>query len=108
MQVGGNDNYNIDYNGGLKSVECYNPSLDKWSSVAEMSSRRYNLGVGILDGIMYAIGGTNGSISLKSVEAYNPSIGVWSSIADLNLCRENPGDYNDYFFRKFTNINIFL
>jgi kelch-like protein 2/3 len=79
----------------MKSVECYNPSLDKWSSVAKMSNRRYNIGVGVLDGIMYAIGGYNGLIPLKSVEAYNPSTGVWSSIADMNLCRENPGDYNN-------------
>ncbi|XP_060849313.1 ring canal kelch homolog isoform X3 [Rhopalosiphum padi] len=74
----------------LKSVECYDPSLDKWNPVAEMSNRRYNHGVGVLDGIMYAIGGTNGT-SLKSVEAYSPTAGVWSSIADMNLYRENPG-----------------
>jgi len=78
----------------LKSVECYDPSLDKWNPVAEMSNRRYNHGVGVLDGIMYAIGGTNGT-SLKSVEAYSPTAGVWSSIADMNLYRENPGDYNN-------------
>jgi len=79
----------------MKSVECYNPSLDKWNLVEKMSNRRYNLGVAVWDGIMYAVGGTNGSTPLKSVEAYNPSTGVWSSIADMNLCRVNPGDYNN-------------
>jgi len=57
-----------------------------------MSICRFNVSVGVLDGVMYAIGGNNGSISLKSVEAYKPSAG-WYSIADMHLCRENPGDY---------------
>jgi hypothetical protein len=57
-----------------------------------MSICRFNVSVGVLDGVMYAIGGNNGSISLKSVEAYKPSAG-WYSIADMHFCRENPGDY---------------
>jgi len=73
----------------LKSVEYYDPSLDEWNPVAEMSIGRENVGVGVLNGILYAIGGT----SLKSVEAYSPSIGVWFSVSDMHLCRQSPGDY---------------
>ncbi|CAH1736901.1 unnamed protein product [Aphis gossypii] len=74
----------------LKSVECYDPSLDKWYPVAEMSIERCNVGVGVLNGIMYVVGGANELGIHKCVEAYSPYNGVWTSIADMNLCRENP------------------
>jgi len=76
----------------LKSVECYNPSTDKWNPVAEMSVCRYDVSVGVLDSIMYVIGGIYQSV-LKTVEAYNPNTGVWKSIPDMHLCRQNAGDY---------------
>lgn len=76
----------------FKSVECYDPSLDKWTPVSEMSVCRSGVGVGVLDGVMYAIGGYNGSDIVKSVEIYRPSDGVWFSITDMNLCRCRPGN----------------
>jgi len=76
----------------LKSVECYDPALDIWTPIAELSERRDGVSVGVLDGFMYAIGGNNKSKFLKSVEVYKPSDGVWSFIADMNLCRYNPGN----------------
>jgi len=78
----------------LKSVECYDPSLYKWSPVAEMAIKRCNVGVGVLNGIMYVVGGVSKLGIHKCVEAYSPIDGVWTSIADMHLCRENPGDYN--------------
>ncbi|KAE9544394.1 hypothetical protein AGLY_001573 [Aphis glycines] len=74
----------------FKSVDCYDPIKDSWVSIAQMSISRHSVGVGVLNGLMYAVGGTNGSV-LKSVEVYSPSDGVWTSIADMHLCRQNPG-----------------
>jgi len=65
-----------------------------------MSVSRFGASIGVLDGVMYVVGGNNGSGHLKSVEAYRPSTGVWSSIADMHLWRFNPGDYNTYFFEN--------
>lgn len=76
----------------MKSVECYDPSLDKWTPVSEMSEYRVGVGVGVLDGVMYAIGGFNGFEMLKSVEIYNPNDGVWSLISEMHLRRCRPGD----------------
>jgi len=73
-------------------VEYYDPKLDTWTLVAEMSILRQGVGVGVLDGLMYAIGVYDGSKDLKSVEVYRPSDGVWSSIADMHICRFRPGD----------------
>eukprot|EP00102_Acyrthosiphon_pisum_P022693 XP_016659903.1 PREDICTED: ring canal kelch homolog isoform X2 [Acyrthosiphon pisum] len=78
----------------LKSVECYDPSLDTWTLVAQMSTSRRAPGIGVLDGIMYAIGGDcqddTSSVGLKSVEAYTPIDKVWSTIPDMHLCRVAP------------------
>lgn len=80
----------------MKSVECYNPLLDAWTPVAELSVCRNSVSIGVMDGVIYAIGGIDGSEKLKSVEVYRPSDGVWSFIADMHLCRNNSGgDYNN-------------
>jgi len=73
-------------------VECYDPGFNTWTPVSEMSNCRAGVGVGVMDGVMYAIGGFNGTAHLKSVEAYRVSDGVWSTITDMHLCRNRPGD----------------
>jgi len=108
----------------LKSVECYDPTLDTWTLVADLSVCREGVSVGVLNGVLYAIGGisddadttNNDNIDgntdndvdsidsnnyLRSVEVYRPSDGVWSSIADMNLGRYDPGDYNNFFLNNF-------
>lgn len=59
-----------------------------------MCEPRSGAGVGVLDGVLYAIGGHNGFGTLKSVEAYSPSTGVWITIADMHFCRANAGKYS--------------
>lgn len=76
----------------MNSVECYDPTLDTWTIVSKMSVRRANFGVGVLDNVLYAIGGYNESGFLKSAEKYRPSDGVWSTIADMRVRRDGPGD----------------
>lgn len=59
-----------------------------------MRVRRSTVGVGVLDDVMYAVGGTNGLKVHRSVEAYSLSTGVWTSIPDMHLCRQFPGSYS--------------
>jgi len=73
-------------------VEYYDPTLDTWTPVAKMSEYRQGVGVGVLNDLMYAIGGYDGNKDLKSVEVYTPSDGVWSSVADMHFSRFQPGD----------------
>eukprot|EP00102_Acyrthosiphon_pisum_P009276 XP_003247156.2 PREDICTED: kelch-like protein 2 [Acyrthosiphon pisum] len=75
----------------LNSVESYHPTLDKWTSVPEMCLSRCELGVGVLNGVLYAVGGHDGLQVLRNVEAYQPNTGVWSTIPDMHLCRQYPG-----------------
>jgi len=72
-------------------MECYNPSLDTWTQVADMSVCHCGFGIGILDGVMYVIGGYTELEFVNGVEVFSPSDGVWSTIADMDACRYNPG-----------------
>jgi hypothetical protein len=49
------------------------------------------IGVGVLDGILYAVGGHDGPLVRKSVESYNPDTKTWTPVADMALCRRNAG-----------------
>lgn len=57
-----------------------------------MCGRRRGFGVGVLDGVLYAVGGHDGLNCLSSVEAYSPTTGVWTTIADMNFTRLRAGN----------------
>jgi len=44
----------------MNYVECYDPSTDTWQSISNMYQQRKDVGVGVLDGIIYAVGGNDG------------------------------------------------
>jgi len=48
-------------------------------------------GVGVLDGVLYAVGGHDGPLVRKSVECYCPETRLWTSTADMHTCRRNAG-----------------
>lgn len=56
-----------------------------------MSCRRSGAGVGVLDNLLYAVGGHDGPLVRKSVEVYHPDTNSWSQVADMHLCRRNAG-----------------
>ena len=59
--------------------------------MAEMSTRRSGAGVGVADGLLYAIGGHDGPHVRKSVECFNPDVNQWRPVADMSMCRRNAG-----------------
>jgi kelch-like protein 2/3 len=75
----------------LSSVEFYNPDTDSWTPAPDMISRRSGAGVGVLDNLLYAVGGHDGPIVRKSVEMYNPATNTWTCVADMSTCRRNAG-----------------
>ena len=52
------------------------PRLLRRSSilVAEMTTRRSGAGVGVVDGLLYAVGGHDGPTVRKSAEVFNPQV----------------------------------
>ncbi|XP_060872602.1 kelch-like protein 2 [Metopolophium dirhodum] len=85
IKVGGYDQSRQTVN----TVECYNPTIDTWSPVANMYARHSGAAVGVLNGELYVVGGDNGSFNLSSVKKYSPITRVWTSVADLLLPRVN-------------------
>ena len=60
------------YDGGqrLNSMECYDPSIKKWTSLTSMHTRRSAVGCAAMDGKIYVVGGYDGTSSLSSIEVY--------------------------------------
>lgn len=54
----------------LRSVEAYNLITRVWTIIAGMHSPRQNAGVVPLDGLLYAVGGYDGTSVLDSIECY--------------------------------------
>jgi len=48
-------------------VEKYNPASDTWCEVSPMATPCRGLGAGILEGILYAVGGSDGIAALNRV-----------------------------------------
>lgn len=48
-------------------------------------------GVGVLKGLLYAVGGHDGPLVRKSCEVYDPTTNSWRQVADMNMCRRNAG-----------------
>ena len=53
----------------LDTAEVYDPQADGWQPLAKMSTARYGLGLAVVGGKVYEIGGWDGSSSLDLVEA---------------------------------------
>lgn len=70
-----------------RSVESYNFMEDKWKEATGMIVRRQQLGVGVLDGKVYAVGGSDGSLRLSSVECFDATTNFWSFVAPMSTCR---------------------
>lgn len=74
-----------------RSVETYNHLESKWKEATGMIVRRQQLGVGVLDNKVYAVGGSDGSLRLSSVECFDPATNFWSFVAPMSTCRSGVG-----------------
>jgi N-acetylneuraminic acid mutarotase len=77
----------------LSAVEAYNPSTNSWSSKAPLPTPRSGVSVGVVDGILYALGGDSSEIGrtewnrpllkLDTVDAYDPVRNTWTAKAAM-------------------------
>jgi hypothetical protein len=73
------------------TVEAYDPGTNRCTTKAQLPTPRDSLGVGVVNGVLYAVGGQNGSGSLTTVEAYDPVTDSWTVKAPLPAPREGLG-----------------
>jgi len=72
----------------LDSVEAFDPSANTWTTRKPMLTARDGLAVGVVNGILYAVGGYNNQYRyIPTVEAYDPSTNTWSTRAPLPTSR---------------------
>eukprot|EP00794_Sanderia_malayensis_P007959 gene7959-8817_t len=84
--VGGRNN-SANGNMDSDSVERYDPFYDEWSSVASLTVPRNRLGVGVIDGVVYAIGGSDGMVHLNSAETYDIEDDCWTQVSPMSTKR---------------------
>lgn len=61
----------------------FDPHTRQWSFVAAMSTSRSTVGVAVLDGKLYAVGGRDGCSCLNSAEVYDPHTNKWTMISSM-------------------------
>ncbi len=71
----------------LSTVEVYDPSAGRWRDAEAMSMHRSRVGVAVMRGRLYAIGGYNGSDRLSTVEVFDADAGRWGRVASMNCKR---------------------
>ncbi|XP_067003128.1 kelch-like protein diablo isoform X2 [Anabrus simplex] len=73
-----------------RSVWRYDPVLDVWQEMAPMLVPRSELGLAMLDGCVYAVGGWEGTFRLDSVERYDPETNSWHLIPPMRMAVTSP------------------
>ena len=69
------------------AVEKYNPAVNTWVPLRPMRVERMYHQLAVLDGIIYAIGGSADSSVLPAVEAYDPSSDTWTDKTPMSVPR---------------------
>jgi hypothetical protein len=81
--IGGTNN-SLGYGTILTTVEEYDPINDTWQAKTSMPTARYNFSVAVVNNKIYAIGGTETSVSFSvRVEEYDPSSDTWQAKTDM-------------------------
>lgn len=88
--IGGRTNFAIDKIDS-DSLECYDPYTQDWTTLAPLNTPRHRLGLGTIDGVIYALGGSDSMIHLNSMEKYDIDKDVWTPVASMNTPRMGVG-----------------
>lgn len=97
--VGGNRSYSDNSPTELPTLESYDMKTKKWIKLADMPTPRAQLGAGVVNGKLYAIGGqgVRGKIGekyefqLPTLEVYDPKTDKWSKLKDMPDGVHGPG-----------------
>jgi len=73
----------------LSSVECYNPKIDSWTSMPNMTTRRSGHEMVAGAGSLFCLGGFDGSARLSSCERFSFQTKRWDKIASMKSPRSN-------------------
>ena len=69
----------------------YNPSTNSWSPIVAMMSRRSGVGLSVVNGSLYAVGGFDGTTYLKTIEVFDHENSNWKLCGSMNFRRLGGG-----------------
>ena len=69
------------------SMERYDPLIDQWSLLSDMSIGREGAGLVVANDIIYCIGGYDGVNLLNSVEKFDLHSSLWGSVRPMSKRR---------------------
>ncbi|XP_078008575.1 kelch-like protein 18 isoform X5 [Phascolarctos cinereus] len=75
----------------LNVVEVFDPIANRWEKCQPMTTARSRVGVAVVNGLLYAIGGYDGQLRLSTVEVYNPETDTWTKVGSMNSKRSAMG-----------------
>lgn len=73
------------------SLSSFDPEEDRWTLVQPMHSKRFGVGVAVVNRLLYAIGGFDGNDRLASMECYHPENNAWTVLPAMKLGRSGAG-----------------
>ncbi|EDV25668.1 uncharacterized protein TRIADDRAFT_56004 [Trichoplax adhaerens] len=73
----------------LATVDCYHPKLNQWTKLPDLPEKRRGSCTAFLQGILYVIGGHDGTRILSSCECYDMTQQCWLHINDMKVPRES-------------------
>lgn len=88
--VGGR-NLSLQNNMESNALCCYNPMTNQWSTREPMNTPRNRVGVAVMDGCIYAVGGSQGSTHHNTVERWDPETNRWSFVSPMSVARLGAG-----------------
>uniref|UniRef100_A0A3Q2ZRR7 Kelch-like family member 18 n=1 Tax=Kryptolebias marmoratus TaxID=37003 RepID=A0A3Q2ZRR7_KRYMA len=74
----------------LNVVEVFDPVGNFWERCQPMRTTRSRVGVAVVNGLLYAIGGYDGQSRLSTVEVYNPETDSWAQVSSMNSQHVQP------------------
>lgn len=70
------------------TVQAYDRVTDTWSTKAPMPTVRHNPAAGVVNGVLYVVGGSQGAL-ISANEAYDPLNNTWTTKAPMPTARAN-------------------
>lgn len=81
----------IDCNKGATTIEKYDLRTNSWTQVANMSGRRLQFGVAVIEDKLYIVGGRDGLKTLNTVECFDPKKKSWNLMPPMSTHRHGLG-----------------
>lgn len=63
------------------SVDYYDPSTNKWKTVASMRHERRQPAAHVSNGFIYVLGGRNSEGALQFIERFDPGENAWTEVS---------------------------